>query len=442
MTQESNPNPDVEPNSTPSGSSEPQTVNVKSQPVMDSNSAPQPSKTSAATPTAMDQAQAVAAELWKQAKPVLVKVGTQALLLGNRASDYLLDKGFPLAKEKFIQVLPTDFKTQTQAKIDPVKAKVVPIWQKVWPGIQKTVGPLWARLIALIRAKLPADLSKQLSDRFLNILVVTTFYLVWSFFSGSTHPSQAKTPNSDLTFPEVKNRPSAQPPEKPTLRPTASPSVAPKITSVPAPKAVTPAPKVAVTPPPPAAPIMAPSPQPPVVSQPKVEAPKPVSPKPVTPPQAVTPEPPAPKPLETVKKPEPVTPKPVEKMPVAPKAPIAPVQPIKPVKTGPDLVALKAGLGDAADRVVEDAAALINKVSVNHEQLQVQLGDRWYDLSEKEQTKLAEGLFSQSKKTAYNRLDIRDANNERIARSPYIGDNMIILKRSSSTDTSGSISKD
>ena len=168
MTQDSNPNPEAESNNNPAE----ETVNVEAQAVDETNSAPEPAKAEApketpkatpapespkaakpepkkpATPKAtapktassasedagsemMDQVKAVASELWRQAKPVLQKVGTQALLYGNKATDYLLDTGFPLAKEKFIQVLPADFKTKAQEKIDPVKEKVVPVWQKV-----------------------------------------------------------------------------------------------------------------------------------------------------------------------------------------------------------------------------------------------------------------------------------------------------------------------
>ncbi|MEM9137260.1 MAG: hypothetical protein AAGB01_07920, partial [Cyanobacteria bacterium P01_F01_bin.42] len=98
---------------------------------------------------------AVGAELWRQAKPVLQVVGTQALIFGNRTTDFLLDKAFPFAKEKFIQVLPQDFKVRAQEKIDPVTEKVVPVWKAVWPWIQKIFGPLWTWAIAFVRGKLP-----------------------------------------------------------------------------------------------------------------------------------------------------------------------------------------------------------------------------------------------------------------------------------------------
>ncbi len=354
--------------------------------------------------SATNQAKAVAAEMWRQAKPILQKVGTQALLLGNRATDFLLDKAFPTAKEKLIQILPENFKTQAQEKIDPVKEKVVPIWQKVWPWVKKTLGPLWAKAIAFIRSKLPQDLSGQLSDRFLNILLVTTIYLVWSFFSGLTHPSQAKQPESDLKFPEVKNKPSMTAPERPKTRPEPSPPKATAPTVTPTPKA-TPTPKVT--------PAVPPKPKPPATVTPK--------PEPSQPEAAKKPEP-------IVPKAAPIAPKPAETKPVEPKAPITPAQPVKPA--GPDLVALKADFVDSIDRVVEDAAAMIGKVSVKTDQAKLELSDRWYQLSEQDQTKLADNLFSKSKKLDYERLDIRDAKGKQIARSPYVGDNIIILKRS------------
>ena len=457
MTSDQTPNPDS--TSTPQNTQpeDPKTVEAK---VVESTtespkaaSTPKATKTpkktppkatasSQSEPDAMDQAKAVAAELWRQAKPVLQKVGTQALILGNRGTDFLLDKAFPTAKDKVIEVLPADFKSQAQEKIDPVKDKVVPIWQKVWPWLKKTVGPLWAKVINFFRGKLPQDLSSQLSDRFLNILFVTAIYLVWSFFSGLTHPSQAKTPpTSDLTFPEVKNKPSMTAPERVKVNPSAAkppqastPPITPKPAAAPTPKIE---PKPVVTPPKPSA-----------SEENKAITPKasqPASTANTAPAPTAIKETPkaAPKPIEPIKKVEPVKkPEPITTTPTPPEpkttAPVKPVQPVKPIETGPDLVAIKSDLVDSVERVVENASAMIGNVNVEQKQLKVELSDRWYQLTEEKQAKLAQSLYSKSQRLDYERLDIRDASGNRIARSPYVGNDMIILKRSQPTSPSAS----
>lgn len=406
-------------------SSVPPTVNVEARPVTDSPSASTPivdtpaskAKADSTTapkaktetpatsqsegPTAMDQAKEVARVMWEQAKPILQKVGTQALILGNRFTDFFLDKAVPTTTEKFIQVLPTDFKTSVKEKVDPVQSKVMPIWQTVKPQIAKILGPLWAKLLAALRQRLPEDLSGQLSDRFLNVAIVTTLVVIWWFFSSLTSPGQAKKPESNLTFPEVKNKPALTSPS-PTMAPKAPTPLRP--TPIPAPSAST-------------APRPLPKPAPSAIA--------PTAPVKPLPSPAVSP---APKPL----------PKPVPKaktVPVQPEAAPKPAPiavPVKePIKTGPDLIALKAQMVQVSDRVLADGAAMVEKVSVDESggRFVVQVSDRWYQLTNDEQTDFAQAMLSKAEKLDQGRLEVRDSKNERLARSPYIGDKMIILKR-------------
>ena len=134
---------------------------------------------------------------------------------------------------------------------------------------------------------------------------------------------------------------------------------------------------------------------------PKAEAPKPAPVKPAEPPKAVE----APKPVAPPPAPQPV---------------------------GPDLVALKADMVKVGDRVLGEDTKIIDKVSVEKSQdrFVVQLSDRWYKLTADEQDDLAKAMLSKAEKIDEGRLEVRDANNQRVARSPYIGDEMIILKRS------------
>ncbi|MCM1981425.1 hypothetical protein [Lyngbya confervoides] len=367
--------------------------------------APKTSATAAGTaqsnlesPAAADQAKQVARIMWAQAKPILQTVGTQILLLGNRCTEFMLDRGFPVAWSKFVQILPTDFKHKVQQRVDPIKAKVVPLWQRIQPWLQRQLGPLWAKVLAFLRRKLPEDLSGQLSDRFLNVAILTTLLALWWCFSSLTSPGQAKAPQSDLTFPEVKNKPSLT---SPSPKPVPTPKASPSPTAASSPKPL-------------------PSPTPAL-------APKPLPSPPPGTPSTVS------KPLSSPKPAIPIPPSPAGSpgMPSAPQMSPAPVVPA----SGPDLIALKSELVVASNRALEDGGALIQKVSVNsqRDQVTVTLSNRWYGLDRKVQDKLAANLFSKIERLDYANIDIRDAQNERVARSPYLGHEMIILKRSSPT---------
>ncbi len=77
------------------------------------------------------------------------------------------------------------------------------------------------------------------------------------------------------------------------------------------------------------------------------------------------------------------------------------------------------------------ADGLIQSIQANFEGslLTVKVSDGWYDLSQSQQDKLANEMFSQSQKLDFSKLEIRDSQDTVLARSPVVGGNMVILKR-------------
>ena len=64
-----------------------------------------------------------------------------------------------------------------------------------------------------------------------------------------------------------------------------------------------------------------------------------------------------------------------------------------------------------------------------HNALTVNLGSGWYRLSAYEQAELANSLMQQSRQTAFEDLQLRSPDGDVLARSPVIGNEMVILQR-------------
>ncbi|MEP0910064.1 hypothetical protein NDI45_03900 [Leptolyngbya sp. GB1-A1] len=62
--------------------------------------------------------------------------------------------------------------------------------------------------------------------------------------------------------------------------------------------------------------------------------------------------------------------------------------------------------------------------------LTLTLGDRWYSLPAETQDQLARELWERSRQFDFTQLEILDLEDQRIARSPVVGQQMLILKRS------------
>lgn len=65
----------------------------------------------------------------------------------------------------------------------------------------------------------------------------------------------------------------------------------------------------------------------------------------------------------------------------------------------------------------------------DHNYLSLTLADSWYELTPKRQEMLSNGIFKRAQKLTFQKVSIRDAKGELLARSPVVGQEMIIFKR-------------
>jgi len=77
-------------------------------------------------------------------------------------------------------------------------------------------------------------------------------------------------------------------------------------------------------------------------------------------------------------------------------------------------------------------SGLIQSVQANFRasRLMVTVGPGWYDLSRSQQDNLANQIYLKTRDLDFADLEIRDSDNHRLARSPVVGSEMVILKRS------------
>lgn len=75
---------------------------------------------------------------------------------------------------------------------------------------------------------------------------------------------------------------------------------------------------------------------------------------------------------------------------------------------------------------------LVETIQVNYSQglLTIVLNEKWYTLSIDQQNQLAQTLLRQSGELSFTNLEIRNQTDQLLARSPVVGNEMIILKRS------------
>ena len=83
---------------------------------------------------------------------------------------------------------------------------------------------------------------------------------------------------------------------------------------------------------------------------------------------------------------------------------------------------------------------LIQSVRANFRssRLIVTLGDSWYTLSPSTQDKLSTEILKRANKLNFIKLELTDADGTLVARSPVVGDSMIILKRDVDGTVTGS----
>ncbi|MFQ3636612.1 MAG: hypothetical protein SNJ57_12340, partial [Cyanobacteriota bacterium] len=175
--------------------------------------------------------------------------------------------------------------------------------------------------------------------------------------------------------------------------------------------------------------------EPPVISEAppdgrRVEQPLPrVTTIPEAVPDESPPAPPTPSPSDTPRpsrpaaKPQPApTPQPLPSPPpVAPARPALPDQPL--------VAAIQEQITSVTDSYSENLIQTI-QASFRSGRLRVNLGDGWYALSPASQDKLAAELLKRATRLDFTKLELVAPDGTLLARSPVVGDRMIILKRS------------
>jgi hypothetical protein len=326
-----------------------------------------------ATPPAPDNSVLIGERLqqfWQQVGPVVLVSGISVL----RVLVSLLTNGLTLLEKKAPdQASTAPTVTGLLEKADPVVQKAKPFLAQLWQ--------LWLKLLVWLRSVAPANWQRQLNsltDNVLTAIMVGILLLVFWFWG-------LITPDQPPATRKVANRP-----------PEVSRSARPKVTPAPqvASKPVRTAPSIA----PSSAPSVAPS---------IAATPRPI-PKPKPSPAAI----PSPKPSPAA----------------APSSsPIAAAA--KPTTEQTRLADLRTKFSKVANAYSD---GLVQDVTLNPttSRLRVQLKDKWYDLNASQQDQLAQGLLDSSASADFSKLELADTKNRLVARSPVVGSDVVILRRS------------
>lgn len=92
------------------------------------------------------------------------------------------------------------------------------------------------------------------------------------------------------------------------------------------------------------------------------------------------------------------------------------------------IASIRNQVAETSDRFAD---GLIQSIQVNFEssRLIIKVGDDWYNLKQSQQDKLAARMLERSKELDFTHLEITDPQGTLIARSPVVGNDMVILKR-------------
>ncbi|MGG6292777.1 hypothetical protein ACQ4M4_00015 [Leptolyngbya sp. AN02str] len=292
---------------------------------------------------------------------------------------------------------------QVAEAAQPVLRQAGPLAQRFWAWWTGTAIPK-------IRGFLPISVNDVLSDKALSGLIagllVLVLWIVPNLGSSTPKPSQV----SQVPPAEV----------KPTTKTTSKPV------------ATTPSPAIATKP----SPVPMRSPQ-------FTPSPKPIPAIPATPSTSVQPAPEEPKGAIAPPTPSPIPAAPVALTPspspsaIATPAPSPTPTPKPKLELTPEQK-LIASIQDQVAQVTDQySSGLIQSVQANFRRslLSVTVGEGWYGLSPSQQNKLADEMLGRSQKLDFSKLEITDSNGDLLARSPVIGTNMIIVKRSQTTET-------
>lgn len=157
-------------------------------------------------------------------------------------------------------------------------------------------------------------------------------------------------------------------------------------------------------------------------------------------PPAATPVPeqissPEPTPVPVAPVPEPTPPPANIDTPPELKAPEAPqaveIAPPPPPVLTPEQKLIASIQDQVAQTTTQYANGLIGSIQANFPAslLVVQVSDAWYDLNLSKQDNLAGEMLQRAKELDFSKLEISDSQGTLLARSPVVGDKMVILKR-------------
>jgi outer membrane biosynthesis protein TonB len=252
------------------------------------------------------------------------------------------------------------------------------------PNFWQRIQISWERFLRQLRLFIPSSVSNNLSDPALTgILAGLVIVLVWtgsSLFTGKQ--------TEIATVPPVEEVPA------PTTTVTSSPAAD-------IPKAE---PSAEITP----------VPEPTPTEEPEIEPE--IEPTPIEEPQAVEPE---------------IEPTPIEEPQPAPTP-----EPTAPVELTPEqalIAAIENQVAEISQKTLGDRfpVGLIKSIQANFRtsDLTVKISDDWYALEAKQQNQLAADIFRRSQELDFSYLEIVDAADKLIARSPVVGTEMIIFNR-------------
>lgn len=92
------------------------------------------------------------------------------------------------------------------------------------------------------------------------------------------------------------------------------------------------------------------------------------------------------------------------------------------------IAAIEQQLADIGDRYWDELILSI-EADLLHDVLIVKVTDDWYQLDRVRQNKWANNMFNRSQEFDLKKLEIKDTNNTLIARSPVVGNEMVIFQR-------------
>ncbi|OAB59756.1 hypothetical protein AY600_05195 [Phormidium willei BDU 130791] len=95
----------------------------------------------------------------------------------------------------------------------------------------------------------------------------------------------------------------------------------------------------------------------------------------------------------------------------------------------------RSGLNLTQQEECSEENRFVTRISANFEAdlLRVEITPQWYDLNGRERSKLANGLWNQAQRLDFSHVEIVDPQGVLVARSPVVGHDVIILRRSRSS---------